>query len=972
MNGDTTSPPVQRSTRFAAAKRKKQRGKRARSDGFVLGLDLANSDDEDNEGSKLDSDSLQFLLWIRNPTVQNLAKLRKAIKSNDRDWMREFLEFDGLGLLFQCLKNLSSFKGVSLSDMVLRMECAMCVREVVNSQSGLDCLLKLKGKKDNIFGRRLAAALETNNVMVKLQIFELLSALCVYSRDGFDLTLDALERYRAWQKLPYRFSLLVNELKRADLTSYRISVIALINSIIVANENIRDRVRIRNDFVALNILDVINTIRADEDEDLHVQCDVFEEELTADSEALEEMNNTTVDLSKHDDLFKAIYNKVQDTPLGASLLAILYSLYQIDHTSAQSEATWILAEKLVNQAVENAVEAERLLAGGTLKSAGKKCDREVQTEEVISSRGLQRRSAILRQQHVDSQAGPPPASPPPPGGIPPPPPPPGGIPPPPPPPPPGGAPPPPPPPPPPGGAPPPPPPPPPPGGAPPPPPLPGGAPPPPPPPGGPPAPPPPPGMPGVPPPLPASNVSRQNLAPIPQVDLIKTPEPQCKMKTLAWNKLAPTNVSKTSIWGDVSKMKDQVPVEYSKLEELFAQKTFTSQNSTSDVKPEDKVIMRRPSTSTEITLLDPKRSMNVNIFLKQFRKSNDAIIDLIKKCDARAFGSEKLKGLLKIFPSQDEIDTIQHFEGDTTRLGSAEKFFHQLVHVSDYKVRVEGMLLKADFNSHLGSIRPNIQLLNSICRSLIDNKSLKSFLRYVLHAGNFINNKSNSGNAVAFRISSLNKLVMTKSHVPRMTLLHFIVEEVEQKNKDALKFVDDLLENLQKSSRFSLTTIRSEFNQVKVNVKKLQSQLEDVDEEIKSKFKAFLEESDSDLGDVEEGLERLTKLSGRLANHFCENEKTFHLDEFLESFREFCDMVKQTEQELETRKLQAERAEKRKKAQQDLVDRRRSGTRDGSVDEKKKIVDNLVNEIRRGKVLRRLSLKRKTNMAITAMETSHL
>ncbi|XP_067663787.1 inverted formin-2-like isoform X1 [Haliotis asinina] len=959
MNGETASPPVQRSTRFAAAKRKKQRGKRARSDGFVLGLDLANSDDED-DSSKLDSDSLQFLLWIRNPTVQSLAKLRKAIKSNDRDWMREFLEFDGLGLLFQCLKNLSSYKGVSLSDMVLRMECAMCVREVVNSQSGLDCLLQLKGKKDNIFGRRLAAALETNNVMVKLQIFELLSALCVYSRDGYDLTLDALERYKAWQKLPYRFSLLVNELKRADLTSYRISVIALINSIIVANENIRDRVRIRNDFVSLNILDVINSIRADEDEDLHVQCDVFEEELTADSEALEEMNNTTVDLRKHDDLFKAVYNKVQDTPLGASLLAILYSLYQIDHTSPQSEATWILAEKLVTQAVENAVEAERLLVGGTLKSAGKKFDKEVQTEEVISSRGLQRRSAILRQQHVDSQAGPPPASTPPLGGIPPPPPPPGGAPPPPPPPPP------------PGGAPPHPPPPPP-GGAPPPPPLPGGAPPPPPPPpGGPPAPPPPPGMPGVPPPLPASNVSRQNLAPIPQVDLIKTPEPQCKMKTLAWNKLAPTSVPKTSIWGDVSKMKDQVPVEYSKLEELFAQKTFTSQNSTSDLKPEDKVIMRRPSTSLEITLLDPKRSMNVNIFLKQFRKSNDAIIDLVKKCDSRAFGSEKLKGLLKILPSQDEIDTIQHFEGDVTRLGSAEKFFHQLVNLSDYKVRVEGMLLKADFNSQLGSIRPNIQLLNSICRSLIDNKSLKSFLRYVLHAGNFINNKSNSGNAVAFRISSLNKLVMTKSHVPRMTLLHFVVEEVSQKNKDSLKFVDDLLENLQKASRFSLTTLKAEFNQVKVSIKKLQRQLEDVDEEVKSKFKVFLEEAESDLGDVEEGLDRLTKLSVRLANHFCENEKTFQLDEFLESFREFCDMVKQTEQELETRKLQAERAEKRKKAQQELVERRRSGTREGSVDEKKKIVDDLVNEIRRGKVLRRLSLKRKTNMAITAMETSHL
>lgn len=32
--------------------------------------------------------------------------------------------------------------------------------------------------------------------MVKMQIFELLSALCVYSREGFYLTLDALETYR--------------------------------------------------------------------------------------------------------------------------------------------------------------------------------------------------------------------------------------------------------------------------------------------------------------------------------------------------------------------------------------------------------------------------------------------------------------------------------------------------------------------------------------------------------------------------------------------------------------------------------------------------------------------------------------------------------------------------------------------------------------------------------------------------------
>ena len=48
----------------------------------------------------------------------------------------------------------------------------------------------------------------------------------------------------------------------------------------------------------------------------------------------------------------------------------------------------------------------------------------------------------------------------------------------------------------------------------------------------------------------------------------------------------------------------------------------------------------------------------MNIFLKQFRKTNDVIIEQIKQGDARALGVEKLKGLLKILPQQDEVRMI--------------------------------------------------------------------------------------------------------------------------------------------------------------------------------------------------------------------------------------------------------------------------------------------------------------------------
>lgn len=57
----------------------------------------------------------------------------------------------------------------------------------------------------------------------------------------------------------------------------------------------------------------------------------------------------------------------------------------------------------------------------------------------------------------------------------------------------------------------------------------------------------------------------------------------------------------------------------------------------------------------QVTLLDPKKSMNVNIFLKQFRKPTEVIIDLLRAGDPRAFGVEKLKGLSKVLPQTDEV-----------------------------------------------------------------------------------------------------------------------------------------------------------------------------------------------------------------------------------------------------------------------------------------------------------------------------
>ena len=138
-----------------------------------------------------------------------------------------------------------------------------------------------------------------------------------------------------------------------------------------------------------------------------------------------------------------------------------------------------------------------------------------------------------------------------------------------------------------------------------------------------------------------------------------------------------------------------------------------------------------------------KRSMNVNIFLRQFKASNDDIIKLLKDGDETKIGQEKLKGLLNILPADFEREMITGFNGDPTKLGNAENFFWNLLRLPAYQMRIEGMLMKAEFQSSHDKLLPDIIAVKSSCKAILENQSLKEFLRYALHTGNFINAVSN-------------------------------------------------------------------------------------------------------------------------------------------------------------------------------------------------------------------------------------
>ena len=85
----------------------------------------------------------------------------------------------------------------------------------------------------------LISALDTTNVQIKKQVFELLSALCVYSSEGYNRALEALEHYKSFRSERYRFKLIVDELRGAKATEYQTTLLAFVNCLIISTPQLK-------------------------------------------------------------------------------------------------------------------------------------------------------------------------------------------------------------------------------------------------------------------------------------------------------------------------------------------------------------------------------------------------------------------------------------------------------------------------------------------------------------------------------------------------------------------------------------------------------------------------------------------------------------------------------------------------------------------------------------------------------------
>ncbi|XP_039111724.1 inverted formin-2 isoform X3 [Hyaena hyaena] len=970
----------------------------------VLKEKLGAQDADPTEANLESADPELCIRLLQMPSVVNYSGLRKRLESSDGGWMVQFLEQSGLDLLLEALARLSGRGVARIADALLQLTCISCVRAVLNSQQGVEYILS-----NQAYVRQLSLALDTSNVMVKKQVFELLAALCIYSPEGHVLTLDALDHYKTVCSQQYRFSVIMNELSDSDNVPYVVTLLSVINAIILGPEDLRTRTQLRGEFTGLQLLDVLTRLRDLEDADLLIQLEAFEEAKAEDEEELLRVCGG-INMNSHQEVFASVFHKVSCSPVSAQLLSVLQGLLYLEPTLPSSQLLWEALETLVNRAVLLASDAqectleemvERLLSvkGRPRPSSLSKAHKSVQADLGQGQRGSVPQNsgapkaevegpqpeADLSSLHVvedvtapqlkapsppapplpGSTTGTPPPPPPPPPPLPPPLP---GL-----------------------GVPGPPPAPPLPGctaGPPPPPPLPGlgtPAPPPPPPPplpassGG--LPPPPPPLPGMgcppPPPLPGTDGGPPAPPPLPGTSgpssigveevivahvgsslgstLVpshrRVHAPTVRMKKLNWQKL-PSNVAQehSSMWALLSSLEPEVvEPDFSSIERLFC---FP------EAKPKEQAAAPTRKEPKEITFLDSKKSLNLNIFLKQFRCSNEDVTAMIRAGDTSKFDVEVLKQLLKLLPEKHEVENLRAFTEDRTKLANGDQFYLLLLGIPCYQLRVECMLLCEGTAVVLDMLQPKAQLVLAACNSLLTSHRLPVFCQLILKIGNFLNYGSHTGDADGFKISTLLKLTETKSQQSRVTLLHHVLEEVEKSHPGLLQLPRDL-EQPSQAAGINLELIRSEAS---TNLKKLldmerkvSSSLPEVQEQYTQRLQASIEASRA----LDAVLRAIEQKKRELASYLCEDSQLLSLEDTFCTLKTFRDLFIRALKDNKERKEQAAKAETRKRQLAEEEARRPRGEdgkpvrRGVGKQEEVCVIDALLADIRKGFQLRK-------------------
>ncbi|KAI3760311.1 hypothetical protein L1987_50705 [Smallanthus sonchifolius] len=247
-----------------------------------------------------------------------------------------------------------------------------------------------------------------------------------------------------------------------------------------------------------------------------------------------------------------------------------------------------------------------------------------------------------------------------------------------------------------------------------------------------------------------------------------------KLKPLHWDKVRASS-DREMVWDHLKSSSFKLNEEM--IETLFIVKPPNTTNSNEKSPIKRKILPSEINHENQV--LDPKKSQNISIALRALNVTTEEVCDALLEGNVDALKTELLESLLKMVPTKEEERKLKDYRDESPyKLGPAEKFLKAVLDVPFAFKRIGAMLYVSNFDSEVEYLKRSFQTLEAACEELRNNRMFLKLLEAVLKTGNRMNIGTNRGDAQAFKLDTLLKLIDVKGADGKTTLLHFVVQEI--------------------------------------------------------------------------------------------------------------------------------------------------------------------------------------------------
>ncbi|CAF3582010.1 unnamed protein product [Rotaria sp. Silwood1] len=412
-------------------------------------------------------------------------------------------------------------------------------------------------------------------------------------------------------------------------------------------------------------------------------------------------------------------------------------------------------------------------------------------------------------------------------------------------------------------------------------------------------PPPPPMMPGfgVPPQLPQYLRKKQKYA---------VTEP---VKKVQWSKINPHTIKKDSMWVHVDEEKYVNDELFSDIRKNFASK----------IAPTRQPIHDLVDKSKELRVLDAKAAQNFAIMFSQLKAPPSVFREWMLSCDNEYLKDDFIKQLEKYLPTPEELKILADYKNEINDLQYSEQYFCAIGDIKRLKQRLKTLLFKANYKETVEETDKAFVEVHTACDHVRHSIKFKKMLELILTVGNYMNSSAKSYEPVhGFDISFLPKLHSTKANDGRRSLLHFIVQAIENKHRDLLSFSDEFYSLADGISKINILELQKQPKEINKELKNAREELDiakNIEEQIDGdKFVESIEDfiirADNDVTRLEQLDGEMTQAYQNLCDFLAIDPKNYSLNEFFTDLKSFCSFFSTCLQEVRAWREQAAKAAK--------------------------------------------------------------